>query len=376
MSSPDYKNILCIRADNMGDIIMSGPAIRALKQSFGAHITLLASPMGRPVTSLIPGIDETIVATLPWIPSGDPSPTDFSSLIACLQAGHFDLAVIFTVYSQNPLPAALLCWQAGIPARAAYSRENPYSLLSHWLPDPEPYRLIRHQVERDLLLVRHLGADTTDQRLALRSDPDTTRHLDKKLDTLAIDRSNGWITLHPGVSEARREYPIRHWVQLARELHRQTRLPLLVTGGPAERERIDNLCRRCGKGVYPLAGSLTLPESAALIRGSRLLISVNTVAAHIAAAVDTPVLVLYAMTNPQHTPWQVRSQVFPFGVDKASWSRNEVIRYVCEQRQAHTLPCPSPEDIVTAALRLLTLHPLAPAEAASAGSSAGPAPAL
>jgi lipopolysaccharide heptosyltransferase II len=384
MSSPSYSNILCIRPDNMGDIIMSGPAIRALKQSFGARITLLASPMGRPVTPLVPAIDETIVAGLPWTPA-KAGPSELSGLVNLLQSKKFDLAVIFTVYSQSPLPAALLCWQAGIPARAAWCRENPYALLTHWLPDPEPYQTIRHQVERDLLLVRHLGADTADRRLSLKQDPDATRTLDARLKTLSLDRSKDYIVLHPGVSEQRREYPLEGWIELARKLHAQTQLPLLVTGGAAEREKTEQLVAEAGKGIHSLAGVLTLAESVALISHGRLLITVNTIASHIAAAVGTPVFVLYAMTNPQHTPWQADGKVFPFGVDRSSWSRNEVIRYVCEQKKADSLPNPTPEEIVDAAVKLLnptklTTHPAHPpaihrAGTTSGGSAAGPAPA-
>mgnify|MGYP003350186482 CR=1 FL=1 len=65
-------------------------------------------------------------------------------------------AVIFTVYSQNPLPAALFATWAGIPLRLAYCRENPYALLTDWVPEPEPESFIRHEVQRQIDLV---GAD-------------------------------------------------------------------------------------------------------------------------------------------------------------------------------------------------------------------------
>jgi hypothetical protein len=60
----------------------------------------------------------------------------------------FDAAVIFTVYSQNPLPTVMLAYLAGIPKRLAYCRENPYQLLTDWVPDQEPYTLIKHQVRQ------------------------------------------------------------------------------------------------------------------------------------------------------------------------------------------------------------------------------------
>ena len=60
------------------------------------------------------------------------------AMIERLRAARFDAAVIFTVYSQNPLPAALLCYLADIPLRLAHCRENPYQLLTDWVAEPEP----------------------------------------------------------------------------------------------------------------------------------------------------------------------------------------------------------------------------------------------
>ena len=60
MPEKAYQNVLCIRADNMGDVIMSSPAIRALKESFGSRITLLTSPAGAIVTPFLSCIDEVL----------------------------------------------------------------------------------------------------------------------------------------------------------------------------------------------------------------------------------------------------------------------------------------------------------------------------
>ena len=80
---------------------------------------------------------------LPW-PATAPAPQDLQETVATLREKAFDAAVIFTVYSQSPLPAAMLCWLAGIPLRLAHCRENLYHLLSDWIADPEPHELLRH----------------------------------------------------------------------------------------------------------------------------------------------------------------------------------------------------------------------------------------
>src|SRR5215213_11198584 len=153
------KNILCIRADNMGDVIMSSPAIRAVKQGLGCRITLLTSSMGAGIAPYLPEVDEVITYDLPWVKTSNAfDPADFLGIIEKLKHYNFDAAIIFTVFSQNPLPAAMLAYLAGIPLRLAYCRENPYELLTHWVPDKEPYSFIKHQVERDLALVNSIGA--------------------------------------------------------------------------------------------------------------------------------------------------------------------------------------------------------------------------
>ncbi|HEX8460355.1 MAG TPA: glycosyltransferase family 9 protein, partial [Segetibacter sp.] len=148
------KCILVIRADNMGDLIMNGPAISALKTTFSAKITVLTSSMAAGIAPHLPCIDEVIVFDLPWVKAKAVAGSDeIFHLVKQLKQKKFDAVVIFTVFSQNPLPAAMIAYMAGIPLRLAYCRENPYELLTDWVPDKEPYSFIQHQVERDLNLV-------------------------------------------------------------------------------------------------------------------------------------------------------------------------------------------------------------------------------
>src|SRR5438045_4155469 len=156
------ESILCVRLDTMGDVLMTTPAIRALKESGAGgprRITLLTSPAGVEVARLVPEIDDIIVYDAPWMkataPRRDSEPE--YAMTARLRDGEFDAAVIFTVYSQSPLPSAFLCYLAGIPLRLAHCHENPYQLLTHWVPDPEPHSLVRHEVRRQLDLVASAG---------------------------------------------------------------------------------------------------------------------------------------------------------------------------------------------------------------------------
>ena len=165
----DASNLLCVRLDSIGDVLMMTPAMRALKQSLpGRKITLLTSPAGARIAQLIPEVDDVMVYEAPWMKATPPRDAvrDFA-MARAVRERRFDGAVIFTTFSQSPLPAAMLCFLAGIPLRLAHCHENPYQLLSHWLPDPEPEQQIRHEVRRQLDLVAGIGCVAGDESLSL-----------------------------------------------------------------------------------------------------------------------------------------------------------------------------------------------------------------
>ena len=119
--------------------------------------------------------------------------------------------------------------------------------------------------------------------------------------------------LHAGVSEEKRRYPADEYISACRSLIGQG-YKIVLTGSSSEQGYVNNIARRLGDGAANLAGELSIAELMALIAAAPVLISNNTGPVHIAAAVGTPVVVLYAMTNPQHTPWKVSSRVLYFAV--------------------------------------------------------------
>ena len=303
MSWSDVRNLLCVRLDSIGDVLMTTPALRACKETFACRVTLLTSSAGAAVAKHVPEIDDVITFAAPWMKVAIPGSDE--ALIATLKARGFDAAVIFTVYSQNPLPAAYLCYLAGIPRRLAHCHENPYHLLTDWQPDPEPSTPVRHEVQRQLDLVAAVGARTADQKLSF-SVPGWAQ---ERVRRLLAPMRGALVVVHPGATAASRRYPPEQYARAVDLLIDQTGCQVLFTGDAGE----DALIRKVQDGMantsHSFAGRLNLAELAALIAEADLLISNNTGPAHIAAAVGTPVVDLYALTNPQHTPWQVRSRV-------------------------------------------------------------------
>jgi lipopolysaccharide heptosyltransferase II len=305
------KNILCVRLDYLGDVLMCTPAIRAIRESKpGRTITLLTSGSGVAVVPHIPEIDAAIDYAAPWMKSSSPHDPDMDlELVQTLKARRFDAAVIFTTYSQSTLPAALFCYLAGIPLRLAHCRENPYQMLSDWIPEPEPQDRLRHEVRRQLDLVASIGCRTSNEKLSFAVSESDRKWVSSKLAELDIDPRKPWVLMHPGATAASRRYPANHWATVTRELTGTLDYPVLFTGSAGEAALIDDIRRASGGTAVSLAGQLDLGKLGALISLAPVLVSNNTGPAHIAAAVGTPTVVLYALTNPQHAPWQVPRRV-------------------------------------------------------------------
>jgi ADP-heptose:LPS heptosyltransferase len=148
------RHVLAVRLDNEGDVLLAGPAIRAL--AHGAdRVTLLCGPRGRCAAELLPGVDAVIVWRAPWI-DPEPEPVEraaVEALVGELAALRLDAAVVFGSFHQSPLPTALVLRMAGVPFVAATSVDYPGSLLDvrHRIPDDV------HEVERALDLAASAG---------------------------------------------------------------------------------------------------------------------------------------------------------------------------------------------------------------------------
>lgn len=343
----DCKKILCVRLDNRGDVLMSSPAFRALKESFGCRISLLTSSMAADIVPFIPEIDQTFIFDAPWVKINKLTETDSCyKIIETLKSYQFDAAVIFTVFSQNPLPAALLLYLAGIPRRLAYCRENPYNLLTHWIPDTEPYDFIQHQVVRDIRLVEFVGAKSVDNRLKLQLTKNVWPDVDKKLKSLMVKTADPWIVVHAGVSEPKRQYPLPLWGETIKKIVKTLNYQVLLTGSMKEKPLIEEIKKGVNGKVFNVAGLFSLEEFIYLIKYAPLVVSVNTVTIHIAAATRTPQIVLYALSNPQHLPWMAKGKVLPFAIPQKERSRNAILQFVQKNYFPESVAMVMPDDIL------------------------------
>jgi len=358
------KHILCVRLDNMGDVLMTSPALHALKaSSCRPKLTLWCSPSGAAVARHIDSLDSTLTFDAPWMKNDAASATDTQAMIQRLTAENFDAAVIFTVFSQSPLPAALLCHLAGIERVVAHCRENPYHLISDWVKETEPEGGIRHEVQRQIDLVGAVGfAVPKATGLSFKVFPADIRSLNRRLAYLGIG-TRSLLVAHCGATAPSRRYPpaqfARALTRLANRGHR-----IVLTGGVGERDLVRRVVERCEADVVDLSGLLTLGELGALIQRAAVLVANNSGPVHIAAAVGTPVVDLYALTNPQHGPWRVAHRMLNREVPCAYCYKS-----ICPQGHHACLAGVSPDDVADAVWSLLDRQP--PPDASTAPGAGG-----
>ncbi len=350
------QRLLCVRLDNVGDLLMTTPAIRALKESLpGRHVTLLASPAAAAAAPFIDEIDEAIPYAAPWVKQPQARPDTVLDIARVLRERAFDAAVIFTVYSQSALPAATLCSAAGIPLRLAYCRENPYQLLSDWVRETEPEGGIRHEVQRQLDLVAHVGCRTARQRLSFTVPSHATTWASRRLRFLGIDPAGTWVLIHPGATAPSRRYPPELWAVAAEQLGRARACPIVFAGAPEDEPLVSAIRRTLSVPSESFCGQLDLARLGALIALAPVLLCNNSGPAHLAAATGTPVVDLYALTNPQHTPWQVSQRVLFHDVPCRFCYRSE-----CPQGHHACLRQVDPAQVAAAGLALLARDDVAP----------------
>ena len=277
---------LVVRSDNAGDMLLAGPAVRAVAAG-SDRVTVLAGPQGSAAAALLPGVDEVLEWRCPWI---DPHPppldgADVAALVERLRGLDLDRALVLTSFHQSPLPMAMLLRLAGVPWVGAISVDYPGSLLDlrHHVDEMLP------EAERALSLALAAGFTLPagdDGALAVRRPLPSVDHL------LPDGR---FVVLHPGTSVPARAWPVERYAESCRLLvergHR-----VVVTGAPTEAGLTAAVAG--ATLAVDLGGRTDLAELAAVLDAADVVVVGNTGPAHLAAAVGTPVVSLFAPTVP------------------------------------------------------------------------------
>lgn len=290
-------HVLVARLDNAGDVLLTGPAVRAIAAGAG-RVTFLAGPAGAEAARSLPGCDGVMTFDAPWV--GDPpAPFDASlvtALVEAVRAARPDRALVFTSSHQSPLPLALVLRAAGVPWIGAICRDYPGSLLDLRVRPPRDV----HEVERALVLASAAGyrlPPGDDGALMLRPG------LVRGATPIAIEPP--YVVVHPGASVPARAIP--------RELARESVDALVrdgwrvvVTGDRRERV-LASYVAGAHERARSIAGDTDFATLARVLHGAAAVVTGNTGPAHLAAAVGTPVVSIFAPVVPaaRWRPWGV-----------------------------------------------------------------------
>jgi len=345
-----FQRILVMRLDNIGDVIMTGPFFRALRSALpAAHLTLMASPAGSQAALMLPWIDEVLVDRVVWQDASGTMPLDPErelKRILTLRDHQFDAAFILTSFSQSPFPAAYACYLAGISVRIGQSKEFGGSVLSHWQKSP-PDQI--HQVDRNLSLLKFAGIPLAGRHLELSISQEIQAQASDRLQAAGVNSDRPYVVLAPGASCSARRYDPLRFAEVSSLLSAQTGLPIVLVGNARERELVSPFLGRSRPVTY-LVGETTVPELAAVIRGSALVLANDSAPMHIAEAFLKPMVVLYSGTELEEQ-WQPR------------FAPARLLRQPTDCSPCYNFRCPysmecldfPAEDVVAAALAQLSL---------------------
>ena len=305
----EARRLLVMRLDNIGDVVMAGPVLRAIKENLPeASITLMASPGGKVAAPLLPWVDEVISWRVIWQDVGGKlsfDPARELQMIDTLKRGSYDAAVILTSFKQTPHPAGYACYLAGIPLRLGESKEFGGGVLTDEVP-PAPDGL--HQAERNLRAIEHLGFRVNDRSLGIRVSEEAHATAAALLEERGVAPDSPYVLLNPWASASARTYPPDRFTLAARRISQEAGWPVVVSGAGADRGRSGTVLDALGIWGVDLVGVTSLPELAALVEGARLVLTNNTSTMHLLDALRVPGVVTYSGTEleeqwrPRHTP--------------------------------------------------------------------------
>ncbi|KNC19232.1 glycosyl transferase [Arthrobacter sp. RIT-PI-e] len=339
------RRVLVARLDSAGDVLLAGPAVRAV--AAGDHgdapndVVMLCGPQGAAAARILPGVVDVITWAAPWTVDPAPAPTaeHMAELHDAVVALDVDEAVILTSFHQSPLPLALQLRLAGVRRIAGASVDYAGSLLDVRLKPGEDFPEDQPEAERALGIAEAAG-------YALPSGDDGRLQVTRLEDASDLVGAGPYGAVHPGAA-----VPARAWPPLphaaAVELLTAAGFRVVVTGGPGETELTSTVA---GPEALDLGGRTALPLLGSVLAGASGVITGNTGPAHLAAAVGTPVVCLFPPVVPAVRGAPYRVPVELLGDQDAACALSRA--RICPVQGHPCLSDVSPENVVDAVLRL------------------------
>jgi ADP-heptose:LPS heptosyltransferase len=341
--------VLVARLDSAGDVLLCGPAIRAIAAR--ARVELLCGPNGEEAGALLPGVSRTHLWAAPWIvePAPAATPEHVDRLMDLVRELDPDEAIVLTSFHQSPLPLALVLRLAGVPRITGASVDFAGTLLDVRLRPGEDFAEEQSEATRALRIAEAAGyvlPEDDDGRLAVSTPPDTA----------SLTGPEPYVVVHPGAAVPARTWPAEHHRAAVQRL-REHGLGVVVTGSARERELTAWVAGDAGRD---LGGRTDLRQLSGVLAGAAAVVAGNTGAAHLAAAVGCAVVCLFSPVVSERC-WR------PFGVPVVVLGRTDT---ACAGSRARVCPVPghpcladvTPSTVLEAVLGVARAPSAAPVE--------------
>ncbi len=291
----NYKRILIIRTDRIGDVVLSLPAVRAVRKAFpGAYVAAMVSPATKDIVKGNPDINEIII----YDKKGKHR-NFFKTLVFSLwlKKKKFDIALILHTTARVNLITCL----ARIPKRAGYTRGKMDFLLTDRLYDVK--RLgEKHEAEYSLDLLRSVGIKAKMSQPVVYINEMDEANAERLLKENGLREREKFIAVHPGASCISKRWPEENFALIADALSEELGVRIVLLSDEEESPTGEKVRSSMKKEPVFLCGKTSLGETAALLKKSMLFISNDSGPVHIACAVGTPTISIFGRNQRGLSP--------------------------------------------------------------------------
>lgn len=287
-----FNNILIIRTDRIGDVVLTTPAIKALRQAHPtARISILVTPATFDLVNGNPYVDEILLDDRE---GGHKGPFGFIRLVHEIRLKRFDLAIIFHTKRRYNLS----CYIAGIPHRIGYKNNKFGFLLTQPIHDLRPLGE-KHEAEYCMDVLKAIGI--------VNEDLDIFIPTNKEAEDWAVHwmqennlKPNEFIIIHPDASDQAKCWPSVNFAKLMDRLVELYPLKIILIGSKQSMALSEVILQQTRKGpqFLNLTGKTSLAQVASLLRRSCLLISNDSGPVHVASGVGSSVISLFMRNQP------------------------------------------------------------------------------
>jgi lipopolysaccharide heptosyltransferase I len=299
----DLHNILIIKPSSLGDIVLALPALNALRKSLpDAKITWLVRPEFAPLLENHQDLTDLIIFDRKFLGKAWFLPRAFASLLSFirrLRRRKFDTVIDL----QGLFRTASLAWLTRCKKRfgIAKARELAHFFYTHKVtqgPD------CIHLVDYYLKIIKTITGSEVQACFVFPRNPDadgSVSTLLKKHDT----KTDNYAVFIPGSAHSDKCWPIQRFAALADRISSQFHLSIAATGTESEKDTVESLENIANVPIANLAGQTSLTELIALLRAAKIVVTNDTGPGHIAAALATPLVMIFGRSNP--------ARVAPYG---------------------------------------------------------------